>query len=128
MDKLLLVAAGGATGAVMRYLTGMASLRLLGPGWPWGTLTVNVVGGLAMGLLAGALALRSGADQERWRLLLGVGVLGGFTTFSAFSLEVAQMIERRQWPQAFGYSTLSVVLSVAALFAGLMLARRMLPA
>lgn len=128
MDKLLLVAAGGATGAVMRYLTGMASLRLLGPGWPWGTLTVNVVGGLAMGLLVAALALRSGEDQERWRVLLGVGVLGGFTTFSAFSLEVALMIERREWPQAFGYSTLSVVLSVAALFAGLMLARRMLPA
>lgn len=128
MDKLLLVAAGGATGAVMRYLTGMASLRLLGPGWPWGTLTVNVVGGLAMGLLVAALALRGGEDQERWRVLLGVGVLGGFTTFSAFSLEVALMIERREWPQALGYSTLSVVLSVAALFAGLMLARRMLPA
>ncbi len=127
MDKLLLVAAGGATGAVMRYLTGMASLRLLGPGWPWGTLTVNVVGGLAMGLLAATLALRGGADQERWRVLLGVGVLGGFTTFSAFSLEVALMIERKEWPQAFGYSILSVVLSVAALFAGLMLARRMLP-
>jgi CrcB protein len=128
MDKLLLVAAGGATGAVMRYLTGMGALRLMGPGWPWGTLTVNVVGGFAMGLLAATLALRGGADQERWRVLLGVGVLGGFTTFSAFSLEVALMIERREWPQAFGYSTLSVLLSVAALFAGLMLARRMLPA
>ena len=127
MDKLLLVAAGGATGAVMRYLTGMGLFRLLGPGWPWGTLTVNIVGGLAMGLLAGVLALRGGEDQERWRVLLGVGVLGGFTTFSAFSLEVALMIERKEWPQAFGYSTLSVVLSVAALFAGLMLARRMLP-
>ncbi|MBI5939528.1 MAG: fluoride efflux transporter CrcB [Caulobacterales bacterium] len=126
MDKLLLVAAGGATGAVMRYLTGMASLRLLGPGWPWGTLTVNVVGGLAMGLLAATLALRGGADQERWRVLLGVGVLGGFTTFSAFSLEVTLMIERKEWPQAFGYSTLSVILSVVALFAGLMLARRIL--
>lgn len=127
MEKLLLVAAGGATGAVMRYLTGMASLRLLGPGWPWGTLTVNVVGGFAMGLLVATLALRGGVDQERWRVLLGVGALGGFTTFSAFSLEVALMIERKEWPQAFGYSTLSVVLSVAALFAGLMLARRMLP-
>lgn len=128
MDKLFLVAAGGAAGAVMRYLTGMGALRLFGPGWPWGTLTVNVVGGLAMGLLAATLALRGGADQERWRVLLGVGVLGGFTTFSAFSLEVANMIERREWPQAFGYSTLSVVLSVCALFAGLLLARRMLPA
>lgn len=125
MDKLLLVAAGGAAGAVMRYLTGMGALRLLGPGWPWGTLSVNVIGGLAMGLLAGFLALRGEADQERWRLLFGVGALGGFTTFSAFSLEVALMIERKEWPQAFGYSTLSVALSVAALFAGLMLARKL---
>lgn len=126
MDKLFLVAAGGAAGAAMRYLTGMGALRLLGPGWPWGTLTVNVVGGFAMGLLATTLALRGGTDQEQWRVLLGVGVLGGFTTFSAFSLEVALMIERREWQQAFGYSALSVVLSVAALFAGMLLARRLL--
>ncbi|HRD47909.1 MAG TPA: fluoride efflux transporter CrcB, partial [Caulobacter sp.] len=72
MDKLLLVAAGGALGAAARYLTGGWMLRLLGGGWPWGTLTVNIVGGLAMGLLVGALAQRGGADQERWRLLLGV--------------------------------------------------------
>ena len=128
MDKLLLVAAGGAAGAVMRYLASMGALRLFGPGWPWGTLSVNVIGGFAMGVLAAALALRSGADAERWRVLLGVGVLGGFTTFSAFSLEAAQMIERRQLPMAFGYSTLSVMLSIAALFAGLMLARKLLSA
>lgn len=126
MDKLFLVAAGGAAGAAMRYLTGIGTLRLLGPGWPWGTLTVNVVGGFAMGLLATTLALRGGTDQEQWRVLLGVGVLGGFTTFSAFSLEVALMIERREWQQAFGYSALSVVLSLAALFAGMLLARRLL--
>ena len=128
MDKLILVAAGGAVGAVARYLTGMAAVRSLGAAWPYGTLAVNVVGGFAMGLLVSALALRGGADQERWRLLLGVGVLGGFTTFSAFSLEVAMMIERREWASAFTYSTLSVVASVAALFAGMMLARRLVAA
>lgn len=128
MDKLFLVAAGGAIGAVARYLAGAQALRLFGSGWPFGTLTVNILGGLAMGALAAWLALRGGGDQERWRLLLGVGVLGGFTTFSAFSLEVALMIERREWTSAFAYSTLSVVASVAALFAGLLLVRRLVPA
>lgn len=128
MDKLLLVAAGGAIGAVARYLAGVQTLRLLGGGWPWGTLVVNLLGGLAMGALIATLALRGGADQERWRLLLGVGVLGGFTTFSAFSLEVALMIERREWASAFTYSTLSVVASVAALFAGMMLVRKLVAA
>jgi len=128
MDKILLVAAGGAVGAVARYMAGIGATRALGTAWPYGTLAVNMIGGFAMGLLVSSLALRGGGDQERWRLLLGVGVLGGFTTFSAFSLEVALMIERRQLPQAFGYSLLSVVLSVAALFAGLMLARRVLAA
>ena len=78
-----------------------------------------------MGLLVGALAVRGGMDQDKWRLFLGVGVLGGFTTFSAFSLEVALMLQRRAWGQAFGYSLASVVLSVAALFLGLALARRL---
>jgi CrcB protein len=128
MDKLILVAAGGAVGAVARYLTGLAALRSLGAAWPYGTLAVNVVGGFAMGLLAALLAARGEADQDRWRLLLGVGVLGGFTTFSAFSLEVAMMIERREWASAFTYSTVSVVASVAALFAGMMLARRLVAA
>lgn len=122
MDKLLLVAAGGAAGAVARYLTGTLFVRW--PGWPWGTLTVNVLGGLLMGLLIGTLALRGGVEQERTRLVLGVGFLGGFTTFSAFSLEVANMIERRDLAAAAGYSLVSVIASVAAVFAGLMLARR----
>jgi CrcB protein len=128
MDKLILVAAGGAVGAVARYLTGLAALRSLGDARPYGNLAVNVVGGFAMGRLAALLAARGEADQDRWRLLLGVGVLGGFTTFSAFSLEMAMMIERREWASAFTYSTVSVMASVVALFAGMMLARRLVAA
>jgi CrcB protein len=119
MSKLLLVALGGGVGAAARYLVG----RGFGGAW-MGTLTVNLVGGLLMGLLAGWLAGRGEGDQERWRLLLGVGLLGGFTTFSAFSLETAQMLERRAYGEAFAYTAASVVLSIAALFAGLVVARR----
>jgi CrcB protein len=127
MEKLLLVAAGGAVGSVARYLTGVGALRLLGPGTPWaGTFTVNIVGGFLMGALVGYLAFRGGADQERWRLLLAVGVLGGFTTFSSFSLDTALMIQRKAWDMAAGYVLASVVLSIGALFAGMALARRLL--
>lgn len=124
MDKLLFVAAGGAVGAMARYALGVQALRMWGAGWPYGTFVANVLGGLLMGALAGFLAHRGGADQERLRLLLGVGVLGGFTTFSAFSLETALMIERRSYGQALGYTLASVVLSVTALFLGLLLARK----
>jgi len=126
MQTLFLVAAGGATGAVARYLLGVGALRAFGPGWPWGTLGANVIGGFLMGVLAGILALRGGADQEKWRLLLGVGVLGGFTTFSSYSLETALMIERREWVSAAAYSLGSAVLAIGALFAGLILMRRVL--
>jgi fluoride exporter len=125
MQALFLVGAGGAAGAVARYLLGIQAFRALGSAWPYGTFAVNVLGGLSMGLLVGFLAHRGGADQDKLRLLLGVGVLGGFTTFSAFSLETALMIERRAWGQAASYSVASVVLSVGALFLGLMLARRL---
>ncbi|HEX6859260.1 MAG TPA: fluoride efflux transporter CrcB [Caulobacteraceae bacterium] len=124
MSNLMFVALGGGTGAVLRYLLGVQAMQRLGSGWPYGTFAANVIGGLLMGVLAGWLAHRGGADQERWRLLLGVGLLGGFTTFSAFSLETALMIERRAYSQAFGYAALSVALSIAALFVGLLLARR----
>ncbi|SFS69851.1 fluoride efflux transporter CrcB [Brevundimonas viscosa] len=121
MTRLLIVAAGGALGAVARYGVG----RLLpASGWPWPTLTVNVVGGLLMGLLAGWLAFRGGGQGETIRLFAAVGLLGGFTTFSAFSLETALMIEKRQFALASGYVAASVVLSIAALFLGLMIARR----
>jgi fluoride exporter len=121
MTRFLIVAAGGALGAVARYGVG----RLLpASGWPWATLTVNVVGGLLMGLIAGWLAFRGGAQGESIRLFAAVGLLGGFTTFSAFSLETALMIERRQLAMAGGYVAASVALSVLALFIGLMVARR----
>ena len=125
MTRLLIVAAGGALGAVARYGVGAWAIRLFPAAvWPWGTLAVNVVGGLLMGVLAGWLAFRGGAHGESIRLFAAVGVLGGFTTFSAFSLETALMIERRQLAMAGGYVAASVALSVLALFIGLMLARR----
>jgi fluoride exporter len=126
MLNLLLVALGGAFGAVCRYLLGVRLFKAFGPGFPYGTFAANLLGGLLMGVLVGVLTLRGGAGQEKWRLLLSVGVLGGFTTFSSFSLEVGLMIERRTYGAAAAYSLASVVLSIAALFAGLFLMRRLL--
>ena len=124
MTRFLIVAAGGALGAVARYGVGMLAGRLGASHWPWGTLTVNIVGGLLMGALTGWLAFRGGLQAESIRLFAAVGILGGFTTFSAFSLETALMIERRQFALAGGYVAASVVLSILALFIGLMVARR----
>ena len=125
MTQFLLVALGGALGSMARYGVGLGAARLFpASAWPWGTLTVNVVGGLAMGLLVGWLGLRGGAGQDGVRIFAAVGLLGGFTTFSAFSLETALMIERRQFALAGGYVAASVALSVLALFVGLMVARR----
>lgn len=118
-----LVMIGGALGALARYQFGHMAGRLMGSGWPWGTLGVNIIGGLAMGLLAGWLARHGSGGGEQARLLLGVGVLGGFTTFSAFSLETALMIERGQLGGAAAYAGLSVLLSVGALFGGLLTMR-----
>ena len=126
MEKLLLVAVGGACGSVGRYLTGTMALGLFGPRFGWtGTFTVNLVGGLLMGFLVGFLAHRGAPDQERLRILLAVGVLGGFTTFSSFSLDAALMIERRDYALASAYILASVTLSILALFAGMMAARRL---
>jgi CrcB protein len=123
IKSLLLVALGGAVGSSMRHLVSLGALRALGPNWPWGTMAVNVAGSLAMGALVTWLALRVDGGRDL-RLLLGVGMLGGFTTFSAFSLETALMVERREWAAAGLYSVLSVTLCVAAVFAGMMIARR----
>lgn len=124
MNNLLYVFVGGGAGALARYWVGTQALKAFGSGWPYGTFAVNVIGGFVMGALAGWLAHRGGADAEKWRLLIAVGVLGGFTTFSAFSLEMALMIEKRLYLPAFCYAAASVLLSVAALWGGLMLARR----
>ena len=113
MTPLIPVMAGGAIGAALRYLVVLA---LPTRGWPWGTLTVNIVGGLAMGVLA-ALVARGGAG-EPLRLFAGVGILGGFTTFSAFSLEGFRMIESGQWMLATGYALASVIGSILAVALG----------
>ncbi len=119
---LLLVAIGGGAGAMLRYLVGRWALAAFGPGFPVGTLAVNLIGGLAMGLVVGVLA-RVNQGGEQLRLLLGVGVLGGFTTFSAFSLEMVNMVTRDQLGLAAGYAAASVLGSMAALFAGLWIVR-----
>lgn len=121
MYPLFLVMAGGAIGSGARHLVGRAALGLLGPGYPYGTLAVNLVGGFAMGLLAGLLARTGGSEQAR--LLLAVGVLGGFTTFSAFSLDVVAMLERGALLPAAGYVLASVIGALLAVYAGLFLVR-----
>lgn len=119
MLALFPVMAGGAIGAGLRYLAGLA----LPPrgGFPLATLAVNLFGGFAMGMLAAWLM--RGSDNDMIRLFLGVGVLGGFTTFSAFSLESFQMIERGQWGLAAAYVALSAGGSIAALAIGHMVMR-----
>ncbi|MGI8724913.1 MAG: fluoride efflux transporter CrcB [Methyloceanibacter sp.] len=122
MKTLLFVAAGGAIGASARYLVGVGSGRLLGYGFPWGTLTVNVLGCFIMGLLIEAMALRWSVSNEL-RAFLAVGILGGFTTFSAFSTDFALLFERDQYLAAGFYLAASVGLSIGALFLGLAIVR-----
>jgi len=122
MRLLLLAAAGGALGAGARHMVNVAFGRLLGPSFPWQTIFVNVVGSLAMGLLIASLALRFSGSIDT-RTFLTTGVLGGFTTFSAFSLDFANLVERGNWGLALGYAGGSVVLSITALFVGLWIGR-----
>jgi CrcB protein len=118
----LIVFLGGGLGAALRHGVNLTSARLLGTAFPYATLFENVTGSLAMGLLAGYFAFRSGAAQE-WRLFLTTGVLGGYTTFSAFSLDAALLYERGELGLAALYVIASVALSIGGLFAGLALVR-----
>jgi fluoride exporter len=120
MRTYILVMAGGAVGAALRFA--LARALPLSSAWPWPTFAANLSGGLLMGLLSIWL-LRAGQAGENMRLLLGVGLLGGFTTFSAFSLEMAQMVERGQSALAAGYALASVLLALLAIFAGMALGR-----
>jgi CrcB protein len=122
MKLVLLAAAGGALGSAARYLVNLGAGRLLGTGFPWGTLTVNIVGCFAMGLLIGLGAHRLSLSDET-RVFIATGILGGFTTFSAFSLDAVLLWERGETGLALVYTCASVVLSIAGLLDGLSIVR-----
>ena len=124
MINIVLVAAGGAIGSVFRYLVGVWSVRLAGVNFPWGTLTVNVVGSFLIGLLVELVARRLNASMEM-RLFLVTGVLGGFTTFSSFSLDAVSLFERGALGLSAVYVIASLSVSIAAVFAGLALGRNL---
>ncbi len=122
MKTMLLVAAGGALGSVARFLVGRASLHLWGPDFPWGTLIVNVIGSCMIGIMAGLLAYFVSWTQDV-RNFIVIGILGGFTTFSSFSLDAFTLYERGAYGPAFLYVTASFGLSLLALAGGLFFIR-----
>jgi fluoride exporter len=122
MFNLFIVMLGGALGAGARYGTGLAMSFWLGKTLPFGTFAANIAGGFIMGALA-AWLLKQGANGEPWRLFIGVGILGGYTTFSSFSLELFQMLSRGAWGVALGYALLSVCAALIMLALGFALAR-----
>ena len=124
MKSYLLVFVGGGIGASLRHAVNVLSARGLGTAFPWGTFIINISGSLVMGLIAGYLAFKGGASQP-WRLFVMTGILGGYTTFSAFSLDAALLYERGEIAAALFYVLGSVVLSIAGLFAGLALVRHL---
>jgi CrcB protein len=120
----LLVFVGGGLGASLRHTINIACARCMGPSFPWGTFIINISGSIVMGLIAGYLAFKGEASQP-WRLFVMTGILGGYTTFSAFSLDTALLYERGEIGLALLYVLGSVVLSIAGLFAGLALVRHL---
>lgn len=118
----LIVFLGAGIGGALRHGVNVSAAKLFGLGFPFGTMIVNVVGSFLMGLLAGYFAFRPGIGQHV-RLFLTTGILGGFTTFSAFSLDTALLVERHSYGMAAGYAVGSVAASVSALFFGLALFR-----
>jgi CrcB protein len=122
MKLVLLAAAGGAVGSAARYLVNIASGQFLGLGFPWGTIAVNIAGSFLMGLVVALGAFKFSLSNEM-RVLIATGFLGGFTTFSAFSMDFALLIERKDYGLAGLYTAGSVTLSFLALFAALMLVR-----
>ena len=122
MPVVLWVALGGAIGSAARYGVNVWSGRMLGSEFPWHTFIVNVVGCFAMGVLVELMALKLNVGNET-RAFLTTGILGGFTTFSAYSLDFAVLVERKSYGAALAYGTGSVALSLIAVFAGLYLVR-----
>ena len=118
LRMLLAVAAGGAIGSVARYLVGIGSTRLFGLAFPWGTLIINIAGSFLIGAFVELFALKWDLPQEA-RVFFTVGICGGFTTFSTFSLDAYVLMERGEWWLAAAYVVASVVLSIAALVAAL---------
>ena len=124
MQSTLLVFVGGGIGAALRHGVNAAFLRWLGPGFPWHTLVINMAGSLVMGLFTGWLAFKAGASwSQPVRLFLTTGICGGFTTFSAFSLDAVLLWERGEVAASAGYVVGSVVLSILGLVTGLALMR-----
>ena len=118
----VLVFVGGGLGASLRHFVNVACAKCIGTSFPWGTFIINITGSTVMGLIAGYLAFKGEASQP-WRLFLMTGILGGYTTFSAFSLDTALLYERGELALAALYVIGSVGLSIGGLFAGLALMR-----
>jgi CrcB protein len=124
LTAYLIVFLGGGVGAAIRHGINIAGLRTMGPDFPYGTMFINVTGSIIMGVVAAYFAFKGDASQH-WRLFLTTGILGGYTTFSAFSLDAALLYERDQSLLAAVYVLGSVIVSIAGLFAGMAVVRHL---